>query len=132
MVISQTNTPNTREIGNHAENRALKYLLDQGLKLIKRNYHCKCGEIDLIMSDNNIIVFVEVRYRKNTYYGSGAETIDFRKRKKLLASATHFLQNKRMLDRFCRFDVISVSQGQTENNKTKNFQINWIPNAFQA
>jgi len=132
MVISQTNTPNTREIGSHAENCALKYLLEQGLKLIKRNYHCKCGEIDLIMADNKIIVFVEVRYRKNTHYGSGAETIDFRKQKKLLASATHFLQNKRMLDRFCRFDVISVCQEQAINNQTENFQINWIPNAFQA
>ena len=131
-MISQKNRPNTRTIGNHAESYALNYLLDRGLNLIKRNYHCKCGEIDLIMADKNIIVFVEVRYRKNTYYGSGAETIDFRKQKKLLASATHFLQNKRMLDRFCRFDVISVCQEQAVNNETKNFQINWIPNAFQA
>ena len=51
--------PNTRVIGNRAEDHALKYLSDRGLNLIKRNYNCKCGEIDLIMTENNIIVFIE-------------------------------------------------------------------------
>ncbi len=124
--------PNTKTIGNRAEDNALKYLQNQGLNLVERNYNCKCGEIDLIMTDNNIIVFVEVRYRKSSYYGSGAETVDFRKQKKLLASATHFLQNKRMQDRICRFDVISVCQGQTVNNIIEDFQLNWIQDAFQA
>ena len=129
--------PNTRVIGNRAEDHALKYLSDRGLNLIKRNYNCKCGEIDLIMTENNIIVFIEVRYRKNSYYGSGAESIDFRKQKKLLASATHFLQNKHMLDRICRFDVVSICHAQATNfnsreNKTENLSINWIQDAFQA
>jgi len=133
----QSNMPNTRVIGNRAETHALNYLLDQGLKLLQRNYNCKCGELDLIMTENNIIVFVEVRSRKNSYYGSGAESIDFRKRKKLLASATHFLQNKRMLDEICRFDVISICHGQSSNvnsveNKSEKLTINWIQDAFQA
>jgi len=129
--------PSTRTIGHQAETHALEYLLDQGLKLLQRNYLCKCGELDLIMTDNNIIVFIEVRLRKNAYYGSGAESIDFRKQKKLLASATHFLQNKRMLDEICRFDVVSISHAKIANvnmgaNISDNLTINWIQDAFQA
>lgn len=114
--------------GQQAEQSACQYLQSQGLSLIERNYLCPQGEIDLIMKDNSAIVFVEVRFRRNSRFGSGAETVDKRKQGKLLATAAHYLQRNPKAARLaCRFDVISLS----ENNKGEQ-QLDWIPDAFQA
>ena len=133
--IQLATTFSTQAVGNRAEEIARKYLIENELRHILSNYRCKCGEIDLIMEYKQILVFVEVRYRKNSRYGSGADTIDLRKRKKLLASATHFLQSKKMFNRFCRFDVISMSEtnpnSQSADSKDSVY-IDWIQNAFQA
>ena len=60
---------NSRSRGNEFERRAERYLLEQGLRLLVRNYQCKLGEIDLVMSKGPDLVFVEVRYRKNSLFG---------------------------------------------------------------
>jgi putative endonuclease len=67
-----------RQIGNQAENIALNYLIQQGLVLIEQNYLTKVCEIDIIMLDKaeQVLVFVEVRYRKNTYFGSATDSVD--------------------------------------------------------
>lgn len=116
----------TRKIGEKAERLAQQYLEQEGLTLITSNYRCRSGEIDLIMLDGNFLVFIEVRYRKNDTYGSAAESVTKQKQGRLLATANHYLQNKKLHgDNSCRFDVITVS-GQY------NPQIEWIRNAFQA
>lgn len=110
-----------KNAGNLAEQKACDFLLAKGLKLLTRNYRCYHGEIDLIMQDGNDIVFVEVRSRTCSDYGYATETVDYRKQKKLLTTATHFLQQKDWLDTVdCRFDVI----GFFNNN------IEWIKDAF--
>ena len=83
-------------------------------------------EIDLIMQDDNVLVFIEVRYRKSDYFGSGAETVDSRKQKKLILSAKHYLSKQSKHDQACRFDVISLS-GSLQTGR-----IEWIPNAFDS
>lgn len=80
--------------GQQAELAACQFLQSHGLSLMESNYFCPQGEIDLIMNDNNTIVFVEVRYRRDTRYGTGAETVDRCKQNKLLATAAHYLQKK--------------------------------------
>jgi len=121
----------TTDIGRAAEDRACRYLQQHGLKLLQRNYHCRQGEIDLIMRDAGTTVFVEVRYRKSRHFGSGAESIDSRKQGKLLASAMHYLQNHRQAaNQPCRFDVISLSAGALRGTQTD--EIEWISNAFEA
>ena len=114
------------DIGKKAERLAQRYLEQNGLILVTCNYHSPRGEIDLIMREGNFLVFVEVRYRKNNKYGSAAESITREKQRRLLATASHYLQNEKLFrDSSCRFDVITVS-GQY------NTQIEWIRNAFQA
>jgi len=81
-----------KDTGNRAEATACDYLQRQGLKLVERNYLCKRGEIDLIMRDGQDTVFVEVRYRRSDRFGSSAESVDWRKQAKLLATAEHYLQ----------------------------------------
>jgi putative endonuclease len=116
----------TKKVGEKAERLAQQYLEQNGLSLITSNYHCRSGEIDLIMDHGNFLVFIEVRYRKNDIYGSAAESITRQKQRRLLATANHYLQNEKLYgDNSCRFDVITVS-GQY------NPQIEWIKNAFQA
>lgn len=115
----------TNKRGQWAERLAEDRLITHGLKLIKRNYACQSGEIDLIMQEQNTIVFVEVRYRKDNQYGGGIESIDFRKQKKIQMTAMHYLQNHdRHHDHPCRFDAMII------NGQASAPTINWIKNAF--
>ncbi|MCK4950494.1 MAG: YraN family protein [Gammaproteobacteria bacterium] len=112
--------------GQQAEQLACEYLEKEGLHLVQKNYRCPMGEIDLIMKDNGMLVFVEVRYRKNTKYGSGAETVTGRKQQKLLSTAMHYLQRHAKSTQTCRFDVVSMT------NETNTDKIQWLQDAFQA
>ena len=128
-LVKNLSTPNSNQIGQNAEQLALEYLLDRGLKLITKNYSCRYGEIDLIMQEPASVVFVEVRFRKHTGFGSGAESVDHRKQLKLSKSAECFLQRNKQYTKFpCRIDVISIGQ----KKKTAAPDIDWIRNAIET
>jgi len=111
--------------GQAAETLACRHLRAAGLVLVERNYRCRRGEIDLVMREADTLVFVEVRYRRQTSHGSAVESVDWRKQSKLSACALHYLQNRTQFTRLnCRFDVLAVNG----NDGT----IDWIRNAFQA
>ncbi len=111
----------TKTIGDAAEDRALAHLQANGHTLITRNFRCKCGEIDLIVNDNDTLVFVEVRYRKRDDYGSALESVTASKQKKIQNSAQYYLQTKSLGEsQAIRFDVVAISP----NN------IQWIQHAF--
>ncbi len=107
--------------GSAAEQQALKWLKKQGLSLEQQNYQCRQGEIDLIMRDGEVLVFVEVRYRSHPDFGSAAESVTAAKQRKLLRTAAHFLQRQAHTPP-CRFDIIGLD---SDNH------IQWIKNAFQ-
>ncbi|NOX75433.1 MAG: YraN family protein [Gammaproteobacteria bacterium] len=115
------------ETGKRAEDAACDFLRTKGLSLVERNYLCPRGEIDLIMRDARTTVFVEVRYRRSSRFGSGAESVDWRKQRKLLATAAHYLLlHPKAAKQACRFDVVSLS------GSDGHAQLDWIPDAFQA
>lgn len=118
------------ELGAGAEESACNYLLGRGLRLIARNYRCRYGEIDLIMgddsADSSTLVFVEVRMRSRTDFGSGAESVDARKQGRILRSAEHYLKRHGSLLARCRFDVVSIHRVGKEH------RIDWIRKAFGA
>ncbi|MCZ6643808.1 MAG: YraN family protein [Gammaproteobacteria bacterium] len=117
---------NTSEVGAWAEHEAQGYLEARGLKLVRRNYRCKFGEIDLVMMDGDIVAFVEVRYRANTKFGAGFETVSYTKQRRLITAAGSFLsRHRRFSRRCCRFDVVSVTGGNC------NLHFLWIRDAFQ-
>lgn len=96
-----------------AERRAEHYLKKQGLTPITRNFACKCGEIDLIMQDQEVLVFIEVRSRSYADYGDALESVDFIKQQKLLNTADFFLQQRKLLDYVdVRFDVVAIDEGR--------------------
>lgn len=108
----------TKNIGNAAENRALLFLLDQGLSLVEQNWYCRTGEIDLIMRENLDWVFVEVKFRKSTHYGGALASITPAKCKKLKSAAEHYIL-QHSIDAPCRFDAI-ICEG--------NEPIQWLKN----
>ena len=119
---SQSMLPSQR--GKEFETIAAKYLEKHGLKLVTRNFTAPCGELDLIMHTPEMLVFVEVRYRKNSYYGDGAESITQTKQIRLKKTALSFLKQYPKFHTWpCRFDVVSVSGSFP-------YQITWIPNAI--
>ncbi|MFM8332251.1 MAG: YraN family protein [Candidatus Methylumidiphilus sp.] len=111
--------------GQQAEDAALAYLQGQGLALVERNYCCRGGEIDLIMRDGAMLVFVEVRYRQSQTHGGALASVGARKQSRLIVAASHYLACKR-IDRPTRFDVAAVSP---DGGK---LAIQWIKAAFQA
>ena len=112
--------------GRKAEKQAEDFLKDQGLSLIKKNFFCKAGEVDLIMNDNGEIVFVEVRARKTKTHGSAAESIDSKKQQKICKSARFFLhENPQYHNNNCRFDVIVFNQFEQ-----KGVKVEWLKDAF--
>lgn len=115
----------TRTIGKIYEQYAQTFLIQKGLILLQKNFHCRLGEIDLIMQDQKTLVFVEVRYRTHRQYGTAESTITYKKRNKLIYTAQYFLLTHREYKQFhSRFDVIAIESSQ------KNPKIKWIPRAF--
>lgn len=114
---------NPRAKGQAIEQAAEHWLVQQGLRSHHRNFHGRYGELDLIMRDGNTLVFIEVRYRANPYFGSGAESVTQTKQLKLKTAAERYLQRE-FGDHWptCRFDVISASGSPVE--------FEWIKNAF--
>ncbi len=107
--------------GNAAEQIAATFLQQKGLILVEKNFHCKYGEIDLIMRDAKTLVFVEVRLRSNANFGGAAMSINQAKQQKLTRTAERYLQIHG--DSACRFDAILMRT--TDINA-----VEWIQNAF--
>ncbi len=114
---------NKNNAGLQAEQIAATFLINHGLSLVAQNYHCRFGEIDLIMQEAETLVFVEVRLRTSHQFGGAAESITQQKQHKLIATAQHFLQTQP--NHPCRFDAILM-------NKANLHDIEWLRNAFDA
>jgi putative endonuclease len=123
----------TKQKGDKGESFAEAYLLNQGLRTVAKNFRYKTGEIDLIMEDNQHLIFVEVRYRKNIHHGSGSETVDYKKQQKLIKTASYFLQKHGLTEsRACRFDVVGISGSLSAQPTVNATNIEWLKNAFTA
>ncbi|MGD2053454.1 MAG: YraN family protein [Gammaproteobacteria bacterium] len=121
-------TQASRDRGQHAELACCKYLQQQGLKLLDKNYHGRRGELDLVMQDSNTVVFIEVRYRKDNAFGGALESITPGKQEKLRLTAEQYLQQETHLTQG-RFDVVAMT-GMIQNNGSCNYSFEWIKNAF--
>ena len=96
------------EIGKIGEEVALRYLKQKGYEIIDRNFYCKQGEIDIITSFEEQLVFVEVKTRRSIYFGNPAEAVNEIKQKHRYQSAKYYLHIKNMENMNVRFDVIEI------------------------
>jgi putative endonuclease len=115
--------------GEDAEAACSRYLKSQGLKLLSTNFSCRLGEIDIIMLDKNMLVFVEVRFRKNNNFGDGLESITAAKQRKLRRTAELYLQQNSQYEN-ARFDVVSMSKSTQTRPGRQQYTFDWISNAF--
>lgn len=114
-----------RDRGQQMEDQALAFLNKQGFKLIERNASSRYGEIDLIVSDGQTLVFAEVRFRRNKTHGSGAETVTRSKQQRIIQTAQFWLQRQSRWQHYpARFDILSLSGEPVE--------IEWLTDAFQT
>ncbi|RXZ36434.1 YraN family protein [Oxalobacteraceae bacterium CAVE-383] len=123
---SARRTSTARQVaGDGAEDRALAYLQQQGLRLCTRNFRCKAGEIDLIMNErvnaHDTLVFIEVRKRSSMRYGGAAGSVTPAKQARLIRAAHWYLARYRTMPP-CRFDVIAFEREE----------MSWLKNAFAA
>ncbi|WP_115512525.1 YraN family protein [Xanthomonas arboricola] len=118
--------PAARQQRGAAVEAAARVMLEQaGLRLVVSNANYRGGELDLVMRDGPALVFVEVRYRRDTRFGGGAASVDVRKRRKLVLAAQLFLASPPALAALpCRFDVVEAS-GEPP-------VLHWIRDAFRA
>lgn len=96
--------------GGTAEDQAAAFLQRQGYAIVERNYRCRLGEIDLVASDGEGYVFVEVRMRNGAAFGTALESITPHKKKRLIAAAKYYLMELGR-EPYCRFDVIAIDEG---------------------
>jgi putative endonuclease len=112
-----------RSLGQPYDNRALAHLQAAGLTLVERNYTAKVGEIDLILSEADTLVFVEVRFRSAGSFVDGLSTVGDTKRKRFIKAVKYYLlTHPKDAMRVLRFDVISLSSQD----------LDWHRNAFDA
>lgn len=111
-LLAMSGAPDSRRptavsLGREAEARALSFLLQQGLTLIEKNFRCRTGEIDLIMREAHMLVFIEVRSRKDRRFGGAAASVGPVKQQRLWRSAALYLLRFRKPP-VCRFDLIAI------------------------
>ncbi|MBR8179318.1 YraN family protein [Burkholderia ambifaria] len=112
----------SRSVGATFEQRARQFLERRGLAFVAANVTMRGGELDLVMrAPDGTLVFVEVRARRSTRHGGAAESVGWRKRRRLVAAALHFWV-RHGKGAACRFDVVAFEAGRLE----------WLRDAFRA
>lgn len=95
-------------LGRAGEAEAEAALRRAGLEILERRYRVRCGEIDLVALDDDVIVFVEVKTRRCSRHGGPAAAVTRRKRERIARVAAAYLQSRRCAEQPCRFDVVEV------------------------
>jgi putative endonuclease len=114
-----------RWLGDRGEREAARFLRQAGLRVLTRGYRTKEGEIDLIAREGDVLVFVEVKSRKQ---GTPAEAVTLEKQRRLTLAALHFLKLHGLLEQRSRFDVIAIVWPEGPRPDS----IEHIRNAFEA
>lgn len=100
---------NKRKLGEEQEKRASVYLKEKGYEILEHNFFSRYGEIDLIARENEYLVFVEVKYRKDVHLGYPEESITTLKMKRILRTANWYMMKNQISENTpCRFDVVAM------------------------
>jgi putative endonuclease len=97
-----------QSFGKRGEDLACEELKRRGYLIVDRRFRTRCGELDIVARDGPVLVFVEVKARSSSSFGSPSESITWKKRRRLCAMAESYMFLKRLSDAACRFDVVSI------------------------
>ena len=100
---------NRRETGARYEEEAVRALYARGYRILERNFRCRFGEIDIIARHGGLLVFIEVKYRRDAGSGFAEEAVDSRKQAAIRRTAEVYM-HRHGYDWWagCRFDVVAV------------------------
>jgi putative endonuclease len=112
----------SRDIGNRGEDIAAAYLESKDWLIFDRNYFFEKAEVDIVATDRNYIVFVEVKYRSNNYFGEPEDQITPAKEENIRKAAEAWMYERKMETAIARFDVISIVQQENEAPEIKHFK----------
>lgn len=101
-----------KALGAFGEKVAVAYLKKRGYQIVETNFRCREGEIDIIARDKDYLVFVEVRTRRGSGFGTPEESITAAKKEKLTSLAFVYLQTHRKSPSLWRFDVVAIELDQ--------------------
>lgn len=119
---------NIGDTGKAGEDRVAGFLRKNGWTVVKRNYQCRYGEIDIIAENEEYIIFVEVKTRKENSIVSPREAVSFAKQQRITLTAQSYL-SKTVCELQPRFDVAEVTVRKADNG-TDSYSLNYIENAF--
>jgi len=111
-------------LGKAGEDRAAKFLADQGYRILERNYRTPHGEIDLIALHQGTIVFVEVKTRTSDAFGAPELAVTPQKQQRMVKSALGYIKYRKLHQVPCRFDVVAISTAAEK-------ELSLIQNAFE-
>lgn len=111
------------ELGKRGEEEAVRYLEKKGLYIMHRNWRCGKLELDIVARDGDEIVFVEVKTRRNTYFGHPDEAVDDRKIRRIVSAAGAYVRYY-AIDLPIRYDIVSVIGTEPP------FEVEHVPDAF--
>jgi putative endonuclease len=113
-----------RLTGNEGEHLAMEHLRKMGFEIIETNYRHGHGEIDIIARDGQVLVFCEVKARRNDAYGAPEYALTPRKQQQIRKIARAYLYEHEITNQECRFDVVAIRMKGRESD------VNYIGNAF--
>ena len=119
---------NIGKTGASGEDRVASLLRKSGCTIVKRNFQCRFGEIDIIAETDEYILFVEVKTRKENSLVSGVESVNAKKQQRIMLTAEEYL-SKTLCDKQPRFDVAEVTVFTRADNSI-GYNLNYIKNAF--
>lgn len=97
----------TKDIGREGEDIACEYLLKKGYKIKDRNWHFSRYEVDIIIENDDYIVFVEVKFRSGNYFGEPEVFVSQKQKYNLIRAANHYI-DKMDIVKEARFDILSI------------------------
>lgn len=119
-------TEHNLSLGKNGENLAAEFLKQNGYRILARNFRTKLGELDIVALDKDTVCFVEVKARSSAAFGRPQEAVHPAKQRQIIKAALVFLQEKKLTDKFCRFDVAAVDFSKSQP------RIEIIKNAFES
>jgi putative endonuclease len=114
-----------RAVGQAGEEAAVQYLLQQGYRILQRNYRCRFGEIDLIAREGKTLAFIEVKTRRSQRFGPASSAVTLEKQRHLIKASQVYMAQMGKSDELCRFDVVTIEMDACR------IHIELIKNAFQ-
>ena len=117
--------PNTKKLGDTAEEAAVQFLQRQGYRILERNFRTRLGEIDIIAREQGVLCFIEVKMRQSEEFGEALEAISVFKQRKICKMSLVYLNYQKLEDVEMRFDVVTLDK------RDGDFQFELLRDAFE-